>query len=481
MNTIDERAKADSGIPLVVDLDGTLVKTDTLHEALVQLLSRYPLEGLRALLMLKQGRAAFKAAVADHIVPDAGTVPIDPAVMQTIKQARQEGRQVYLATAADRRFAEAIAQAVGDFDGIFASENGINLKGEAKAKCLVAAFGARGFDYVGNSAADIPVWRVARTALVAGAPSSLVKRLSAELPTTIALSTRQQAFLPYLQALRPHQWLKNGLVALPALAGHDFSSGGLLAVLVAFASFSLGASSVYLVNDMLDLPHDRAHPEKRHRSLAAGTIQLSHAVVMLGVVAALSIMLAFTLPPAFMAVLITYFGLSMGYAVYLKRKLMIDVVALSALYGIRVLAGGAATGIVLSQWLVGFCFFIFLSLALVKRTTEMMAMAPGNVGKIKGRGYRRTDLQTITGLTAASGFVAVLVLALYISSPDVRPLYRHPELLWGICVLLVYWLGRVCFLTGRGEMNQDPVIFAATDRISLLTGVLVVGVFLAAL
>jgi 4-hydroxybenzoate polyprenyltransferase len=196
--------------------------------------------------------------------------------------------------------------------------------------------------------------------------------------------------------------------------------------------------------------------------------------------AAMSVALALMLPALFLTVLAVYFALSMSYSLYLKRKLMIDVVALAGLYGIRVLAGGAATGIVLSHWLYGFCFFIFLSLALVKRTTEMMLLPEDSVARIKGRGYRRVDLQTITALTAASGFVGVLVLALYINSPEVLVLYRHPELLWGVCVILVYWLGRICFLTGRGEMNQDPVLFAATDRISLLAGALAVGLFLIA-
>ena len=255
----------------------------------------------------------------------------------------------------------------------------------------------------------------------------------------------------------------------------------MVSTVTAVLSFSLGASAVYLVNDIFDLPHDRAHSEKRRRPLAAGLVSLSHTMVLSAIVAALSVTLALLLPKAFLVTLIIYFSLSLAYSVYLKRKLMIDVVALAALYGIRVVAGGAATTIVLSHWLLGFCFFIFLSLALVKRTTEMITLAPTEIGKIKGRGYRRTDLQTITALTAAAGFVAVLVLALYINSPEVTPLYRHPEFLWGICVILVYWLGRVCFLTGRGEMRQDPVVFAATDRISLLAGLLVVAAFLVAL
>lgn len=479
---MDDRTTTGSDIPLVVDLDGTLFKVDTLHEALIQMMTHTPIQALRALLAVPtRGRAAFKVAVADHLLPNVGTMPIDDEVLTTIKQAKEDGRRVYLATAADRRVADAVAESVGKFDGVFASEQGVNLKGKTKADRLVESFGVRGFDYIGNAAADIPVWRVARTALISSAPSRLAQRVSGELPSTVTLNTRNSGVGPYFRALRPHQWLKNGLLALPAIAGHDFSLQSLVIVLTAIVSFSLGASAIYLVNDMLDLPHDRAHPQKRYRSLAAGTVSIQQAVVMVAIAAGLSLALALTLPWTFLAILVVYFALSMSYSVYLKQKLMIDVVTLAALYGVRVLAGSAASAIPLSQWLIGFCFFIFLSLALVKRTAEMMTLPEDSVDKIKGRGYRRLDLPTITALTAAAGFVAVLVLALYINSPEVRTLYQHPELLWGVCIILVYWIGRVCFLTGRGEMNQDPVVFAVTDRISLLAGILVLAIFIVAL
>jgi 4-hydroxybenzoate polyprenyltransferase len=478
---MDERTATSSDVPLVVDLDGTLIKTDSLHEAFVQLFSRKPIQALCALLALTRGRAAFKATIADYVLPDVSTLQVDEAVVESIKQARLGGRLVYLATAADRRVAQAIADSIGGFDGVFGSADGINLKGKEKADYLVQRFGAGGFDYIGNASADMPIWQVARTALITGARPYLVRRISRELPATVVLGTRSFSIGPYLQALRPHQWLKNSLVALPTIAAHDFGVISLITVMTAIASFSLGASGIYIINDMLDLSHDRAHPHKRYRPLAAGTVSLSHAVVLFGIVAGLSFALALTLPWKFMEVLVVYFAISTGYSVYLKRKLMIDVVALSGLYGIRVLAGGAALAIPLSHWLVGFCFFIFLSLALVKRTTEMMTLPQDSIDKIKGRGYRRVDLQTITALTAASGFVAVLILALYINSPEVIMLYHRPELLWGVCVVLVYWLGRVCFLTGRGEMNQDPIVFAATDRISLLAGILLAAIFFAAL
>ena len=313
------------------------------------------------------------------------------------------------------------------------------------------------------------------------ATASSALEVRGALSHAVALGARKFSSWPYLQALRPHQWIKNALVALPAIAGHNFSVGTLATVLIAIVSFSLCASSAYLINDMLDLPHDRAHPQKRHRPIAAGTVPLNHAAMLTAATVMSSLALAFALPPAFMGILAAYFMLSTVYTVFLKRKLMIDVVALAALYGIRVLAGGAATGIPLSHWLVGFCFFIFLSLALVKRTTEMMTLPESSLDALMGRDYRRMDLQTIIALTAASGFVAVLVLALYVSSPEIAALYRHADLLWGICIILVYWLGRVCILTGRGEMHQDPVIFAVTDRISLLAGLAVVATFVVAL
>ena len=478
---MDHAVEKAGNIPLVVDLDGTLIKVDSLQEAFVQLSAKRPLAALSALSMLKDGRASFKAAVADRILLDTAALPFDEKVLAAIKEARARGRKVYLATAANTRFATAVANAIGEFDGVFASDGETNLKGKAKAEQLVAAFGDRGFDYIGNSMSDLPIWKAARRTLVTGAPSTLVGRLNREQLAPQVLRTREGTAIAYLKALRPHQWLKNTLLFLPALAGHAFTEQALIPVLIAFASFCLGASSIYLINDMVDLPHDRAHPEKRHRPFAAGIIPVSHGAIYFLFVAALSLALSILLPPAFLIALAGYFCLSLSYSLYLKRKLMVDVVALAALYGIRVLAGSAVTGIVLSQWLVGFCFFIFLSLALMKRTTEIIQLPEANDDNIKGRDYRRTDLPVLNALTVASGFVGVLILALYINSPDVTVLYQRPDLLWGICVALVYWLGRAFFLTGRGEMRQDPVIFAATDRNSLLTVLLIVLLFIAAI
>jgi 4-hydroxybenzoate polyprenyltransferase len=480
-DSLGEKSATRSDVPLVIDMDGTLLKVDSLHEAFIQFLSRHPFQALRALFVLPRGPAAFKAIVADHVLPDVSGLPLDPTVVGIVKEAKSGDREVYLATAADRRFAECIANSMGCFDGVFASENGVNLKGQLKADRLVSSFGLNGFDYIGNSWIDRPVWRAARTALIVGADKSRIQRLRREFPNLVSLRAANPGMSAYLTSLRPHQWLKNLLVGLPALAAHHFTLDTFVTVLIAFLSFSFAASSAYVANDIIDAPHDRAHPEKRHRPLAAGALSLSRAAALLLLAAGVSSLLATMLPWMFGAILLAYFALSLSYSLYLKRKIMVDVVALAALYGIRVLAGGAATGIALSHWLLGFCFFLFLSLALMKRGTELISLGESAPDSIKGRGYRRSDLPIVNALTASSGFVGVLVLALYISSPEVAMFYRRPELLWGVGIVLVYWLGRAFILTGRGEMRQDPVVFAITDRTSLLAGSLAALLFVAAL
>ena len=361
---MDHRIETAADIPLVVDLDGTLIKVELVAGSLCPAFGETAAGGVARSVHAERWPRVFQGGGCRPRASDPAALPFDEKVLAAMKEARAKGRKIYLATAANGLFASAIANSIGNIDGIFASDGETNLKGKTKAERLVEAFGEHGFDYIGNSKADLPVWKAARNVLVTGAPSTLVDHLTREQLAPEVLRTRDQAAMAYLKALRPHQWLKNALLFLPALAGHAFTEQALIPVLIAFASFSFGASSIYLINDMVDLPHDRAHPEKRHRPFAAGVIPVSHGAIFFLFMAALSLALALLLPPAFLIALVGYSCLSLSYSLYLKRKLMVDVVALAALYGIRVLAGSAVTGIILSQWLVGFCFFIFLSLAL---------------------------------------------------------------------------------------------------------------------
>jgi len=271
----------------------------------------------------------------------------------------------------------------------------------------------------------------------------------------------------YVQALRAHQWLKNILVFTPALAAHRFDDA-LVASILAFFSFSLSASSVYILNDLLDLRNDRAHPRKRLRPFAAGRIPIMYGVALFPALLLASLAIGFFLPKEFVLVLAGYFLLSCVYSLGLKRRMLVDVVVLACLYGSRVVAGSAATGVVLSPWLVAFAMFLFFSLALVKRCAELSDHLDRGKGDPMGRGYQLDDLPVLRSMATASGYVSVLVLALYINGDAVFTLYRHPDRLWLNCVLLLFWISRVIMITHRGGMDDDPLVFAASDRLSQL-------------
>lgn len=457
--------------PLVVDLDGTLIRTDLLVESFLALMAKHPFAAIRALGMLRHGKAALKAHLADLVSMDVHLLPLDPAVVTLIEQARADGRPVYLASASDARYVKALADHLGWFDGIFGSEPGNNLSGKAKADVLVKAFGARGFDYVGNDKVDMHVWEHGATPYLAGGSSTLARSLRQRRPDAVVLDHRAGGLKPYIKALRPHQWLKNLLIFAPAAAGHQLFPH-LVELMIAFVAFSLCASSVYITNDLLDLQGDRDHPRKRHRPFSSGTIPATRGMIMAIGLLLIAFELAALVPPMFALSLAAYYVLTTAYSLYLKRKPIVDVIVLACLYGMRLVAGGYASGTVLSPWLEGLAVFLFLSLALVKRCAEINGRIRSGKGELKGRGYRLDDLPMLEAMAAASGYNAALVLALYINSAPERFLYAHPHRLWLLCILLLAWISRILLLTRRGHMNEDPVIFAVRDRWSLVLGIL---------
>lgn len=464
----------------MVDLDGTLLRTDLLYEALFVLLASKPFSALRVPGWLGAGKAAFKAQLADAVLLDLHTLPMDDGVLALIREARAGGRKVYLASASDGRYVRAFADHVGLFDGVYASDGRVNLGAGNKARVLVDAFGPHGFDYVGNAAADEPVWAQARVAYVANAPASVTQAARRACATVRVVSDLRPGLRDYARAVRVHQWLKNLLILVPGLAGHALAPAALGNALLAFLSFSLCASSVYLLNDLLDLGSDRRHATKRNRPFASGAVPLVHGMLLFPLLLAASLGLGLLISPAFLAVLGLYYGLTLAYSFVLKRQLVIDVVMLACLYGMRLVAGGVAFAVPLSEWLIAFAIFLFLSLALVKRVIELVACREQGKGDPAGRAYRLSDLPMLEMLAASSGFVAVLVLALYVHSPEVATLYRHPRLLWLGCLILTFWMCRTLILSHRGAMHDDPVVFAATDRVSLLCGALLGAVVLGA-
>lgn len=467
--------------PLVVDLDGTLIRSDLLIESFFGLLARHPLKALGALGALGRGKAAFKAHLAADCTLDWQTMPLNEELVGFLRAEKAAGRRLYLASASDHGLVQAVADALGLFDGVFASDGATNLAGQRKTEALVAAFGTRGFDYAGNAAVDMEVWQAAQGVIVVGAGASFRRRTSARFPHARHFDPPQGGVRVWLRAIRIHQWLKNLLIFAAAGAAHTLSSAQLPQLLCAFFSFSFAASSAYLTNDLLDLPGDRSHARKRHRPLASGRIPLITGIQLAPLLLIAAIALSFALPPLFLLVLAGYYFLTLSYSLFLKRKLIVDVVTLACLYGVRLVAGAVAVGVALSPWFASFAVFFFLCLALVKRCTEIVDRMARGGGDLSGRAYVQHDLPILEAMAAATGYVAIMIFTLYINSPAVVTLYHHPQYLWAICLVLFYWISRILLLTHRGEMHEDPVVYAVSDRKSLICGAVVLAIILAAI
>lgn len=469
-------AASASAVPLVVDVDGTLIRTDLLHEATLQFVARHPLESWRLLPWVARGKAALKRELADRVEPALHSLPLRDETVAVIRQAQGEGRPVFLASASDQRYVSAIAERVGGITGVLGTDGRTNLAGSHKAAALVKRFGQGGFDYIGDRPVDMPVWSAARRALVVAHSAGFERRVQRAFPQAEVVARSRVSPRQMLKAMRPHQWAKNLLVFLPLIAGHSFGARPIATALLAFLCFSLAASSAYIINDLLDLPGDREHPRKHRRPFASGAVPAPHGLVLGAVLMIAALAFSLLLPGRFAPTLIAYVALTLAYSFFLKRKLLVDVIVLGGLYTIRVFGGLAALGEMTSPWLLMFSLFLFLSLAAVKRCSELVQRRDAGKSDVIGRGYRVSDLGVLVPLAAAAGYAAVLVVTLYLSSSEVVALYAHPRRMWLICPLLIYWISRVLVLSHRGELHDDPVIFALTDKVSWLTGAAVAGV-----
>jgi 4-hydroxybenzoate polyprenyltransferase/phosphoserine phosphatase len=473
-------AKLSDDTVLVIDLDGTLVRTDMLYEGFFATLANGFKHHFSVLAALRRGKAPLKAYLADAGRLDYGLLPYNADVLELVRHAKNEGRRVYLATASDRHHAEAIAEYLGLFDGVFASDGTINLSGETKARRLVETFGDRNFDYVGNNIIDIAIWARARKAYIVGGSSALMRKMESLGIAVECIHQSRPSFRVWLKALRLHQYVKNALVFVPLLTAHAFAPHFVLNAMLAFVAFSLCASSVYLLNDLVDLDADRRHPTKQKRPFASGAIPLVHGMIAIPLLLILAFACAAAASLPLVGMLVAYFALTLAYSLSLKRKLMIDVVVLAMLYTTRVIAGAVAIPVIPSEWLLAFSMFVFTSLALVKRYVELALRIDKELPDPSNRNYRLVDLPIVGALAAASGLNAVTIFALYVSSPTVRDIYRYPEALWLICPILLYWLGRVVVLAHRRAIEDDPIVFALRDRNSYLCGGLMILIVLLA-
>lgn len=466
--------------PLVIDLDGTLLNSDLLMESGLAFLKKSPLLALAPFKWISSGKAHLKTRLALSAPLDVSVLPYNKAVIALAQREKTKGRMIVLATASHHSYAEQIAEHLGFFDRVLATNASTNLSAHKKRDLLVAEYGEQGFDYVGNSKDDLPVWKAARRAYVINASAKVTNQANRHGNVESVMADAPVSFKVWLKALRLHQWMKNLLIFVPLLAGHKLLVPDLLfSGLIAFICFGLCASSVYVLNDLLDLEDDRHHRSKKHRPFASGELSITTGLLIFPLLLGCGLGgAALFLPLKFLAILLIYYALTLAYSFALKRQMVMDVIALAALYTLRIIAGAFAFSSVLTFWMLAFSMFIFLSLALVKRYAELKdARDKGQTQKARGRGYYPDDLEMIASLGAASGYLSVMVLALYIQDQATTILYRQPQIIWLACPLLLFWVTRIWMLTHRGQMHDDPVVFAVKDKGSLVVGVLFACVF----
>ena len=468
--------------PLCVDLDGTLVKSDTLIDSLLVLARTRPTRLFALPGRIFLGRAAFKAYVASSVSLDVAHLPYNRKLLHFLQEQKARGRSIYLATGADERLAQRVAAHLGIFSGVLASDGAINLTSTKKLARLRSEFGDAAYDYIGNDVPDLPLIAHAADSMVANPSLRLrLKLRMRKIQPAQSFIERGRPLASMLRAMRPHQWSKNLLIFLPLLLAHVLTPARLLAALVAFCSFSLTASSAYIFNDLLDIEADRRHKQKRQRPFASGDLSPFTGLCMAACFLLAAFFAAHFLPIAFFAWLILYFATTLAYTWFLKRIALVDVLVLSGLYTLRLLAGSAATQSQVSHWLGGFSIFLFFSLAIVKRFAELENLRATGMPPKNGRGYLVSDIEQLRSFGTASAFAAIVIFAIYISGNDVTKLYHRPQLLWLIMPLMILWLCRVWLRASRGTLNEDPIIFALTDRMSLTIGAGVAAVVLLAI
>ncbi len=467
--------------PLCVDLDGTLVKSDTLLDSLLLLAHKRPAMLLALPGQLLRGRAAFKAFVTDSISLDVVHLPYNRELLRYLEEQHRTGRDIYLATGADIALARRVAEHLGLFKQVLGSDGARNLTGHNKLERLRTSLADGEFDYIGNGAPDLPLLAHSTEPMVAN-PSIALRFLlrTRKIQPKFEFHDRNHSAAALVRAMRPHQWTKNLLLLIPLLLSHAVTIENLIAGLLAFCSFSLAASGTYIVNDLLDMESDRHHPQKQRRPFAAGDLSPLDGAAALVLFLALAFWIARGLPAAFGAWLLLYVAATLAYSTWLKRIPIVDVLVLSGLYTLRLLAGSAATGSHISHWLGGFSVFLFFSLAIAKRFAELDNLRTGNSVPRNGRGYILADIEQLRVFGTSSAFAAMVIFAIYISSDDVMALYRNPTLLWLMMPLMILWLCRVWLLASRGLLHEDPVVFALTDRMSLLIGAAAVATVVAA-
>lgn len=456
-------------LPLFVDLDGTLIKSDALIEGVFQLLRDNLFLVLLFPLWLLRGKVFFKYQIFSRTKLDASTLPYHEEFLHFLRDQKKLGRKLVLVTASHHDMAVDVSEYLGIFDDVMGSRK-VNLKGAAKARAIREYVGSQQYVYAGNAPVDLNVWQEAAAAIVVNAPQWLVTKVETRYKTEKVFPREKNALFLMLRAVRVHQWSKNILIFTPIALSHNLSKLPLIITsLLGFIAFSLVSSSVYLVNDLLDLESDRQHPDNKKRPFASGDLPLWYGFILMPLCFLAGFTTAWQLSEAFFWVLVQYFVITTVYSFHLKRIVIADILVLATLYTWRIYAGGIATHIAISAWLLTFSVFFFLSLALLKRCSELILMEAHKKSANKRRGYFIDDLPQLVSLGTSSGYISVLVFALYVNNEQGSGgLYPNPKILWAVCPFLLYWISRMWLKAHRGEMHTDPLVFALKDRVSYI-------------
>ena len=467
---------------LFVDLDGTLIKSDLLFECLVPIIKNYFYALFLAPFWLLKGKAYLKDKFSDLVSINPEILPYNNNVLEYIRKEKENGSKIILATASNIKLAKSISDYLGIFDDVIASSKEENLKGKNKLNKIKLYIKNNNinkeFSYIGDSEADVKIFNETNIPIVVGNKNVFNKIKSKNDKTTFVDGENDFSLKKFFKMIRTYQWVKNFLIFLPLILAHKFLDVNLLLkALVAFFSFSFLASSVYIINDIMDVESDRIHPSKKNRPIASGAVKISSALKVAFILMPLSFIISIFLGKEFLFVLLTYFITTSCYSFYLKKIMLVDILILSLLYTVRMFAGGVALNIYLSPWLFMFSMFFFFSLACAKRYSELYAVRNNLQDEIKGRGYQAQDLEQIQIFGSSSGYIAILIFALYIQSDISMKLYKTPSFFWALCPIMLYWISRVWLLSHRGQMTQDPIIFALKDKVSYVVLILSIIIF----
>ena len=465
---------------IFVDLDGTVVRTDLFLESVLILIKKNFFTIFQIIFWILQGRSVAKEKVANLVTLNVECLPYEVELINYLKELKKQNKIIVLATASNKIYADSVANHLGFFDNVIASDKENNLKGKNKLAAIRGMVGNEQFIYAGDSYADRPIWRAANANIFVNAPHRDIEEAKSKGKIDkIFVSSNRSVSGAFIKEMRLYQWVKNILVFVPLFTSHGYQEiSSVITASLAFLCFSLCASGVYFLNDMLDLSADRQHERKRLRPLAAGDLPLS-----IGISGALGLPLIafasawFLLPIAFLSILLFYYLATNAYSFVLKRVSTADVMTLAVLYTLRIVAGSVAIGVTLSSWLMAFSIFVFVSLAYLKRYIEISSVSKDEA---HGRGYLNSDSETMFSLGVSNITASVLVLALYINSDEVAGLYKSPEILWLLCLIMLYWGNRIWVGARRGKIHDDPIIFAIKDKVSRIIGVSFVLVVIAA-